>query len=406
VEALRSQLPPKFDALDPAVLEDPYPTYARLRRAGPLCRAGPGRWMVTRYADVAALLADARLGNRLADDGRPVSTFGFGPAGMLMQRMLSGREPPDHTRLRQLMNTAFNPKLIRRLRAQISDLVDELLTPALDCGRFDAVTDLAFPLQASVVSELVGIPSRDRNKVWPEAMHLGRHFIPYGLPSPEQAAAADQMATRLREYVAGLLEERRGAPRDDLISRMRAAAEDRGEVTTEDVIDNLVFLCFSGFETTINVIATACVVFLQHPDELARLRTDRSLMSTAVEELLRYDAPAQYTLRITQKPIEIGDRTIKQGRMVLLSLGSANRDEHRFTDPERFDIGRYPNPHVSFGGGIHHCLGWALARMEVETVLRALLDRFATFEPAGEAVRLPHPNFRAHTSVPVSVRPA
>jgi cytochrome P450 len=393
---------PRFDASDPAVLADPYPTYARLRAAGPLCRGGPGTWMVTRYADVSALLVDRRLVNKPPEMGRGPSPYGDGAAAGLLSHMLSGREPPEHTRLRQLIGTAFSPRLMRAMREDLHGLVDDLLRPALDRGHFDAVSELAFPLQARMVCDLVGIPRERQNEIWPQAMHLGRTFIPYAIPTREQVTVADALAADLRTLVLDLFELRRREPADDLLSRMAAGVGDG--LTRDDLVDNVVFLFFAGFETTMNVIGTAFATLLAHPDQLARLYADRSLVPTAVDELLRYDAPAQYTVRLTSEPIEIGDRTVRAGRMLLLMMGSANRDERQFPHPDVFDVGRRPNAHVSFGGGIHHCMGWALGRVEIEEVLRAVLDRCAELRPAGPTQRLAHPNFRAHTRVPVGVR--
>lgn len=395
-------LPPRFDATAPAVLADPYPTYARLRAAGPLCRGGPGTWMVTRYPDVSSLLADRRLVNAPPQTERGGSPYGVGAADGLLRRMLSGRQPPEHTRLRTLIGTAFAPRLMRVGRHRIRGLVGELLEPALDRGHFDAVGDLAFPLQARIVGELVGIPAELHPQIWPAAMRLGRTFIPYAIPTAAQVRTADELAAGLRALLTDLLAWRTDRPADDLLSRMAGAVTD-GVVTLDDAVDNLVFLCFAGFETTMNVIGTAFALLPAHPDQLDRLYADRSLVPTAVDELLRFDSPAQYTVRLTDTPVRVGERVIRAGRMLLLMIGSANRDERQFPDANTFDVGRRPNAQLSFGGGIHHCLGWSLGRVEVEEVLYAVLDRCRAVRPAGPAQRLAHPNFRAHTRVPVAV---
>lgn len=402
-----SILPPKLDVLDPEVLADPYPTYAALRASGPLCRVGPASFGVTRYEAVSALLSDSRLVAQLPDAESRTPMFGDGAAGSFSRRIMSSREPPGHTHLRRLIGSAFSPKLVRRLRGRIGAMVDDLLAPILGRGRFDAVTDLAFPLQSLVICELIGIPAADRHLIWPEAMQLGRAFIPFSVPSEDVAAAADATVSRLRDYVRDLLARRRREPRDDLVSGVLAAIrEERFELSPEEIVDNLVFICFAGFEPTMNLISTGLSALLDFPGEQARLRADRSLLPTAVEEFLRYDAPAQYTMRFTREPVRVGERTVKAGRVMLLLLGCANRDDARFTDPDRVDVGRHPNPHLSFGGGIHHCMGWALGRVENETVFDRVLERCAALERAGEPKRLPHPNFRAHTSLPISVRPA
>jgi cytochrome P450 len=175
-------------------------------------------------------------------------------------------------------------------------------------------------------------------------------------------------------------------------------------ITREDIVDNVVFLFFAGFETTMNVVGTAFATLTAHPDQLARLRADHDLVTTAVDELLRFDAPAQYTVRLTGAPVEVGGYTVRAGRMLLLMMGSANRDERQFPRPDDFDVARTPNQHVSFGGGRHHCVGWALGRVEIEEVLRTVLDTCAELTPDGTPVRLAHPNFRAFVRVPVALR--
>ncbi|MBB6347799.1 cytochrome P450 [Nonomuraea muscovyensis] len=398
-------LPPRFDPLDPEVIADPYPFYARLRQAGPVCRAGVGTWMVLRYADVSALLNDKRLGNRRAGEDGSTPLFGAGPSGTLSQRIIAGREGPDHVTLRGLLTRSLAAARSRGWRPRVEELVDELLEPGLDGAPFDVVADLAFPLQARIVCELLGLPPAERERIWPAAVDLGRAFIPYRLPTPEAAAAADRAVAHLRECVSGWFDERARDPRDDLISHL-ASGLGRDGLDRADLVDNLVFLLFAGFEPTMNMVANGLSALLAHPGEQARLAADPSLTSTAVEEFLRYDAPTQYTMRIVREPIELGGRVLRPGRLLLLVLGSANRDERRFAEPDRLDVSRHPNPHVSFGGGAHHCTGWALARVEGEAVVARVLSRCAAIEPAGPAVRLDHPNFRAHESLPVRLRAA
>jgi cytochrome P450 len=396
-------LPPRFDPGDPAAIENPYPAYAELRRAGPLCRFGPGQWAVTRYRDVAALLRDRRLGSAFPPEFHEFSV-GPGPAAEFFQRVMIVRDPPEHTRLRKLMHQAFRGPVVRGLREHILTLVDDMLAPALERGVFDAVDDLAYSLPVTVVCELIGIPAADRDEVRPRVEDLVKGFTTH-VSEPDRPAV-NEAVLALQNYVGGQLDERRARPRDDLLSAM-LAAEDGGEtLSAEEIVDNAVFLFFAGFETTRNMIATGCAALLEHPDQLARLRADPSLVPRAVEEFLRYDAPVQGAGRLTLEPIRIGDRTIPKNRVVILLLGSANHDEAQFRAPERLDVGRHPNRHVTFGGGSHHCLGAALARVEGAVVFDRLLARSRTLAPAGEPVRRPLRNFRSHASVPVAVEPA
>ncbi|HEU4421193.1 MAG TPA: cytochrome P450, partial [Pilimelia sp.] len=376
-------LPPRFDALDPAVIEDPYPTYARLREAGPLCRFGPGGWGVTRYADVVALQRDPRLGSEFPEDYHDMSV-GPGPASAFFQRIMLYRDPPEHLRLRRLMGKAFSPATVRRLRGHIEFLADQLLDPVLERGRMDVTTDLAYPLPVLVICRMMGIPPQARDDVRQRAMDLGRAFT--AIVPPEGRAAAHEAVDWLRGYLGELLEERRRHPSDDLLTALLSAEEEGDTLTHDEIVDNTVFAFFAGFETTVHLITTGFAALLRFPDEARRLYADPSLVPTAVEEFLRYDAPIQGTARLVREPIEIGGRTIRPGRVVVLMIGSANHDEREFTDPDRLDVGRSPNPHLTFGGGSHLCLGAFLARMEGEVLFDRVVRRLGAIEADGEPV--------------------
>jgi cytochrome P450 len=400
---VKTVLLPKYDALDPAVMADPYPTYMKLRQTGPLCRGGAGQWVVTRHADVATLLHDSRLAHEFPEEFRLFS-MGEGPAASFFRRIILNRDPPEHTRLRRLMSAAFSPSLVRILGDHIGSMVDELLMPLLDRDGFDAVQDIAFPLPAMVICDLIGVPAGDRNQVRPYATDLAKAF---GTQIPEKdRAAVNGAIVWLRDYIGALLEDRRKSSRDDLLSSMLNATEKGDRLDYEEIVDNAVFLFFAGFETTMNLIGTGCAALMDYPDQLSRLRQNYSLIPTAVEEFLRYDAPIQSAGRLLLTPVEIGGRSIRKGRVLILLLGSANHDERRFHEPERLDVGREPNPHVSFGGGIHHCLGATLARLEVSVLLRRLLDKFTMLEPSGKAIRRISSGFRSLASVPIRTRSA
>lgn len=406
---------PRLDALDPEVLDDPYPTYARLRAAGPLCRIPPASLGVTRHAEVSALLRDRRLGNEFPEEN-PAFAVDDQDAGRAFRRIIPVRDAEDHSRLHRLIVAAFSPGTARRHAGRIRAVVDECLEPASRTGRFDAVADLAFPVALTVVCELMGLPADGRQDIWARAGALGKAFTPF-LAGPDRPASDEALAW-LRGYVADTLRERREAPTGDLISRMLAAQEsERSEASggsaaadgdtgsDEEIVDNVAFLCFTGFETTMNMVSTGCLGLARAPDQLRRLRADRSLVATAVEEFVRLDAPIQYTARVTREPVTIGGRTVRAGRSVLLLLGSANHDERVFRDPAHLDVGRTPNPHVGFGGGVRGCLGAALARVEGAVIFDALLDRVSGMEPAGPPVREPSPLFRTWAGVPLAVSP-
>lgn len=391
-------LAPKYDPLDPAVLENPYAAYAELRRATRVCRCGPGQWAVTRYADVAALLRDPRLGHHFPDVYYRF-LLGDGDASLFFQRIIMDRDPPDHTRLRHLLNKSFAPSLIRRLTDRIEDMVGRLVNEAADRRGFDAVNDLAVPLPFLVICELLGVPSSSRDDVWPHVALLSKAFDTH---TPEtERPAIDQAVVWLRDFFRVLLDERRSQPTDDLISHMSTAITGPMALDRDEIIDNAVFLFFAGFETTTNLIGNGCAALLEYPQAFARLREEPALATLAVEEFLRYDAPVQSVSRLVLQPIEIGDRIIKKDRVLVLLLGSANHDERQFPDPTRLDIGRTPNPHLSFAGGIHYCLGATLARLEATAVFTRLAQRFTALEAGGEIVRRPSAGFRAYSQVPI-----
>jgi cytochrome P450 len=396
-------LSPRFDPLAAAVLEDPYPTYARLRASGPLCRFGPAGWGVTRFADVVALQRDPRLGSEFPDEYHRLSV-GAGPAAEFFARIMLYRDPPVHVRLRRLMAKAFTPALVRRLRGRIESLVDGILAPALERGGMDVVTELAYPLPVMVVCSMMGIPAQARADVRDRATALGRAFTAIAPPATREAA--NEAVGWLRGYLGDILDRRRREPTDDLLTALLAAEEGGDRLSHDEIVDNAVFAFFAGFETTVHLIATGCAALLRFPDQLARLRDDPSLVPAAVEEFLRYDAPIQGTARLVRAPVEIGGRTIRPGRVVVLMLGSANHDEREFPDPETLDVGRSHNPHVTFGGGAHLCLGAFLARMEAAVVFERLVRGLSVFEPAGPAVRQQDTPFRGFDSVPVAIRGA
>lgn len=395
-------LRPRFDSLDPAVLNDPYPVYAALRCAGPVCRGGPGQWVLTRHQEVSSCLRDRRLSHYFPEAFRRFSA-GVGPSAAFFRHILLDRDPPQHTVLRNLLNSCF-PDSLAALAPRIQILVDELLAPALDGESFDIVSQLACQLPVSLICALLGFPASDRMLVAPHAGNLARGF---GIRVPEEdRTLADGAVVWFREYVQSAMQERRLIPRGDGLSKILAQEKSHPEVTNEELVDNVIFLFFAGFDTTTNLIGNGMAALLQFPGQMHRLGSDRGLIPSAVEEFLRFDPPIQTVARLTLEPIEIAGTTIRPGRVAVLLLGSANRDERRFEKPDVLDVGRKDNAHVAFGGGPHYCLGAALARLEAETVFRTIFERFATLERAGEPVRLPRPNFSSYVSVPIRGKPA
>jgi cytochrome P450 len=397
-----SVLPPRFDALDPAVLQDPYPTYAELRAAGPLARGGAGTLVLTRHRDVAALLRDSRLSSGFPQEYHRASA-GSGAAAQFMASIILYRDPPSHTRLRDLIGQAFQASAVRGLGAEIDTLVDGLLAPALEAGEMDAIADLALPLPVMVVCRLMGLPLVDHELIRPHALSLGRAFAAV---VPDAARAeADQAVSWLREYLGAALEERRRRPGNDLLSRMLNAGDGTARLDSREIVDNAVFAFFAGFETTTNLIGNGLAALLDAPGELARLRRAPELVSSAVEEFLRFDAPIQGVARFVREPVEAAGRTLRPGRVLILLIGSANRDEAVFDTPDRLRVDRTPNRHLSFGGGIHYCMGAPLSRMEARSAFARIVARTESLQLAGEPVRQTQTSFRAYATLPLTVRP-
>ncbi len=396
-----------FDMRNLAVWDDPYPHLARARSAGRILRGGAGQWVVTRYDDVAALLRDSRLSHEFPAEYYRL-TVGDGPANSFVRRIILNRDPPGHTELRKVMSRVLSPHYVAGLGPRIQGFADELVRAPAATGELEVVEDLAFPLPVMVACELIGIPQSDRPLIRGWASDLTMAFTSIDL-GPHERSRADDAVTSLRDYVDELLSRRErtlGSDNTrDLSSLLLASLGASDTLTRDDVVDNVVFLFFAGFETTVNLIATGTAALLEHPAELHRLREDRSLLATAIEEFLRWDGPIPTTSRLVREPLEVAGRKLRPGRVVHLLLAAANRDERRFESPDRLDVGRRPNPHLGFSGGPHYCLGAALARLESTAAFAAILDHCADLGPAGPAIRRRDPSFRSYQRVPASCRP-
>lgn len=401
-------LPPRLDLLDSGFLKNPYPVYERLRRAE-VARAGPATWAVTRYAQVAALLRDERLGHMGAGDieQRFSKSLFAEPAGELpgLRNLVSSMSPPDHTRVRLLLAKALNQVRGRGSDDLLKNHIAELVADTLQRGRFDAVADFAQPLQIRFISRLLGIPEADRPALFHQAVELGRRVILFPF-AYGRSDAPEVNAEWVRNSLANLVEQRRCTPGDDLISTTLSIREGDSRLSEDEIIDNAVFLCFAGFETTIYVIANMLATLACRPDQWKRLRENPALVPAAVDEILRFDAPLQWVSRVTVRPIEIAGHTLNKGRLVLLLLGSANRDERQFSRPDELDIARHPNRHLTFGGGAHQCMALVWVRMTAAMVMTQFLERCSHLELEEEPLRRLHPNIRSYETVRVIARAA
>jgi cytochrome P450 len=368
--------------LDRALVDDPQSVYRRLRQEGPvqpviLPRGVPG-WLVTSYADARALLGDPRLSK---DIGRALA-LGLFPAGTadsaaspLSAHMLHS-DPPDHTRLRRLVNKAFTSRAVSRLRPRIELAADELLDAMPAAAPFDLVDAYAFPLPIIVICELLGVPAHDRDdfRVWTQA------FV--ASAPPEDLAQAEQQIT---QYLTALIDAKRAAPADDLLSGLVHVSDQGSQLSGDEILKMAFLLLVAGFETTANLIANGVLALMRHPDQLALLRSDPSLLPNAVEEFLRFDGPVNLaTVRFTTEPVLVGGTEIPAGQSVMISLLAANRDGNRFAGPDRLDITRPADGHVAFGHGIHYCVGAPLARLEGQIAIGRLFSRFPALTFAAE----------------------
>jgi cytochrome P450 len=370
--------------LTPEGKADPYPRYAAIRENARAFRSGLGFVVVGRYEDCQWVLRDSRFGK--GEQGPMWEGYDLTEAQWrerfpdFERRTTSmlGLDPPDHTRLRRLVAKAFTPKTVENLRPDIVRLTDELLDGF--SGVVDVVPELALPLPMAVIGEMLGIPASERAALQPHVRASAR-LLEFN-PTLEEIDAAARSSLTIAEHLEVLIAQRRAEPTDDLLSELVHVEEQGDQLSHDELITTVMLLFGAGFETTTNLIGNGLLAFLDHPAELRRLRDDRSLMKTAVEELLRWDSPVQVDGRVAFEDVEVGDMAIAGGEQFVTLLGAANRDPRAFDDPDRFDVGRVGQAPMSFGGGIHYCLGAALARAEGAVVFDRLLDRFPAIEPA------------------------
>ena len=367
-----------YNPLAPRVYHNPYPTYTALRTKDPVhWGILVESWVCSRYADIDAILRDHK---RFSNDPRTRRTSRARRAAVASSddtNMLFA-DPPDHTRLRALVSKAFTPQAIEALAPRIALIMESLLDSITPGTTFDVMETIAYPLPVIVIAELLGVPPEDRAqfKVWSD--RRARALEPTITPREREAAA--QAAVELDAYFRGIIDFRRKEPQDDLISALVAVEEAGDRLSEREMVSMLRLLLVAGNETTTNLIGNGLLALLQHPKQLHVLRENPELMPTAVEELLRYDTPVQVDARTALEELEIGGRHVAPGQGMLLLLGAANHDPEIFHDPEQLDITRTGTSNLSFGRGIHHCLGAPLARLEARIAFGMLLERFAGLE--------------------------
>jgi hypothetical protein len=390
-------------------LRDPYPMYARFRERDPVhhSRLIDG-WALFRYADVIEVLrdprfsADERNSNNFALHRRQLVAAGALDADDPLEQSMLRMDAPDHTRLRGLVNKGFVPRAVEKLRPRVETLVKELLDLMHGRDVVDVIEALAYPLPVIVISELIGVPGEDRARFKHWSDEVVRSM---GFSSIDDVRRSRIAAKELRAYFEGIAALRRRDPRDDLVSALLSAEEQGDKLSSSEVFSTLTLLLVAGNETTTNLIANGLHALLRNRDQLELLRGDPDLIASAVEELLRYDSPVQATSRIALEDVEIGGRPIRKGQEVIVTLGSANRDPEQFEAPDRLDLTRRDNRHLSFGHGAHFCLGSPLARLEAQVAFRALLERYPNLTLATDAVEWRRNMIlRGPTALPVRLR--
>ena len=372
---------PAFDPLSPDFIANPYPVYERLRAESPVFWHEPGRmWFFTTYADVFSLLRDRRFGRSIMhvmsreELGLPPVRDDLKPFRKLGDNSMFDKEPPEHTRLKSLVHKVFTPRRVEQLRGRLQLLTDDLLDKVEARGRMDLLEDFATPLPVTVIAELLGVPEADRHKLRPWSQNI---VAMYELDhTPEQERAAVQAAVEFSDYLRYLARKRRENPTGDLITALALVEEEGDRLTEDELISTCVLLLNAGHEATVNVIGNGMLALLHHPAQWQMLRDNPALVPQAVEEMMRYDTPLQLFRRWVLEDLTYQGIELKQGTEVALMFGSANRDPAVFANPATFDITRQENPHISFGGGVHYCLGAPLARLELQIAIHTLITRF------------------------------
>lgn len=402
----------KFDLLDPSLRANPYPLYEQLRKEEPVHWSEDFHgWVLTRYDDVMAALHDARLSpgggiaamfSRLSDDVREETQ----PLQRHLSMWLGTLDPPDHTRIRMLMNKAFTPRLVELLRPFIQAVTDELIDNVKHTGRMDIVSDLAVPLPAIAIAQMLGTPREDYERFIHWSLGIS-DLIGDACATPEIVRNAQKSVLEMVDHLRALLERRRhSAPQNDLINNFILAESQENRISEEEVLANCVMLLFAGHGTITAMIGTHLLVLLQNPDVLETLRRDPSRTPAAIEEMLRFDSPCQMIRRVATQNVQFNDTLIREGEMVWLHLGAANRDQDHCPFPDKLDISRKSPGHLGYGASIHYCLGAALSRVETEIAINTILRRLPEVRLESDELDWhPDPTARALISLPVVFTP-
>lgn len=403
----------EYDPFNPANTQNPYLVYKQMRDEAPIWRGGMyDDVFLSRHADIVSVLRDAERfssdSSNVAPEKRAMNPSADDVDQGMMAGFLGGKimlfsDPPDHTRLRRLASHAFTPRAIEKWRPRIRGLVDEMLSEVGPGDEFDVMETLSRPLPVVVIAELLGVPLEDQAAFAGWSVPLARMIDPDSNMAPEDYTAAISAAMEFVGYFNGLIEERRGAPRDDVLSTLIAAEEEGDRLTHEELLINLILLLIAGHETTSNLIGNGTLALCENPSVRDEFAADPDgLARSAVEEFLRYDAPVQFTVRTALSDVQFEHETVKKGHQVLLLLAGANRDPDAFERPEDVVLTRSPNNHLAFSNGIHFCLGAMLARMEGQEAFPALIKKFPKLERRGDLIYRPNMTLRGLAELTVT----
>ena len=399
-----------YDPRDPATLHDPFAVYRQLQDEDPVHWCAPLRgWIVTRYDDCKTVLTDPRFSaDRLSPFFEQLPAEERARVQNLeaaISRWSVFIDPPDHTRLRRLLAPGSTSRALVRMERRVAEIVEDLLDRAVARGEMDFIADFAYPLPASVVMVMLGVPLRDleRFKLWSDDLAL---FVGSAQATADKHTRAERATAEMNAYFAALVARRRRAPREDLISELLASEGAESGLDEADLAASCMFLLFAGHETTTNLLGSAILHLTRNPEQLARLVDEPSLAEHCVEEVLRYDGPINAMVRIATEPVELAGRGIEPGARVFAMLNAANRDPRAFEAPERFDIARRPNRQMAFGHGIHFCLGAPLARLEGRIALQRIVARLEDINcPPEGPRRVDSLVLRGLASLPIQYRP-
>jgi cytochrome P450 len=392
-----------YHLLDPDVLANPYPLFRRLRTEDPV-HWDPflHAWVVTRYVDVLEVLHTFSANRTHTPEKlQAMGLSQMGPLAQLMVKQMLFMDPPAHTRLRALASYAFSPARVAVLRSHIREIVNRLLDEVQNRGQMDLIADLAEPLPGIVTAEMLGVPLSDRHQLkdWSAdfAEMLGNFQH-----NPEHAPRMLRTVQNMTAYFRDRVRELKDVPREGLVHSLMTAEVDGDRLTEEEVVANSIVTMVGGQETTTNLIGNGVLTLLRNPGAMEQLQRDQSLIPTAVEEMLRYESPSQHTGRLAPEDVELGGKVIRKGQAVMAVMAAANRDPERFPDPDRFDVARADNRHLAFGYAAHFCFGAALARVEGQEALEAIVRRLPSLESQpGTLVWRNNLGLRGLTALPV-----